>query len=227
MNRRREPEWMDEPDIDASLHAHALGALNRVNRWLAWDWAMCRHVRRLLRKSAGRPAVLDLGAGGGGFLSYVAARLSAAAPIAVDRSPFALARSREWSGGSLACVAADGRRLPFGDREVPVVACSLFLHHFDEADAVAILREAGRVAGRGIIVGDLSRSRLAWWLTWLVTRLVSRSPVFRIDGPRSVRAAYRPVEALSLARRAGLHEARVAWYPFRWILIWQRPEPDP
>ena len=94
------------------------------------------------------------------------------------------------------------------DNSVDVVVYSLFLHHFEVSDDVIILGEAARVARRGIVVDDLSRSRLVWLVTWIVTRPFGRSRIFHVDGPRSVAAAFSKDEMIELARQAGLLDAR-------------------
>ncbi len=227
MNRRRVAELMDHPALEATAHAQALRALNRVNRWVGADrrlWSATRQLGRMERFS-----VLDLGAGGGGFLAYVGKRQPIGRDtllIGLDRSAFALRQARVWFK-AITAVAGDARRIPLADRSVDVLTCSLFLHHFVETDVVRILREAARVARRGIVVSDLSRSRLAWVLTWITTRLTSRSRVFHVDGPRSVCAAFRAGELADFAAQAGLAGARVERrFPFRLMLIWRKPGGD-
>jgi len=45
----------------------------------------------------------------------------------------------------------------------------------------------------------------------------------RFDGPASVRSAYSPTEALALATRAGLDNARVSTrFPARYLLQWKK-----
>lgn len=225
MLRQREPEIMDGP-LDPAAHEHALRSLNRIDRLLRVHQRLARYLREL-----GDPAqmsVVDLGSGGGGFLGHLA-RLPAGERAykrvlaGVDRSHFALTRARAWQGPTVRGIVADARRVPLADASVDVVTCSLFLHHFDGPEVVAILREAARVARRGVVLSDLSRSRTALGLTWLTTRLVSRSPVFHEDGIRSVRAAYRAGELEDLAHEAGLAGARVkAIFPFRLLLAWRK-----
>ena len=226
MIRQRLPELMDAADVDPRAHEHALRALNRVNRLLGVDHRLLREVRRLV--PAGGASVLDLGAGGGGFLSLLAngSPTGGAAPlVGLDRSLYALSRGRNWHRVPIQWVVGDARFIPLADRSVDVVTCSLFLHHFDAEEAIRVLREAARVARRGIVVGDLSRSRLAWGVTWLATHVLSRSHLFHVDGPRSVQAALRADELEELARQAGVTNARIeACFPFRLILTWKKPE---
>lgn len=217
---------MDAPTVDPGAHRAALAALRQTNDRLRVEQRLVRHIEGLL--PTGPATVLDVGAGGGGLPAALQQHASRSRRdrrvIALDRSPFALSVARNgFAPGRAGYVAGDALRLPFPNESIDVVACSLLLHHFDPEDAVRLLREASRVCRVGVVVGDLDRTVSAWMATVLVTRLVSRSHIFHVDGPRSVRAAYRPAEARELAREAGLARAEVrTCFPFRWLLIWRR-----
>ena len=71
-----------------------------------------------------------------------------------------------------------------------------------------------RVARLTPIVGDLVRSRFAFAATWLYASLTTRNRLTRHDAPLSVRRAYEPEEALTLARDAGWRSPRVRREPF-------------
>ena len=217
---------MDGGDITETDHAHALRSLNRLGRLLGTD----RQLSRCLARFGDDPSVLDLGCGGCGFLAHLARRRNSDGRtllIGLDRSRFALKCAIAWHSPTIAWMSADARKIPLADSSIDVVTCSLFLHHFDAEEVVAILREAARVARRGIVFSDLARSPLAWILTWIMTRLLSRSWIVHIDGPRSVRAAYRKNELADLARAAGLKDAAVQpRFPFRLILSWQKMRAD-
>ncbi|HRX84048.1 MAG TPA: methyltransferase domain-containing protein [Phycisphaerae bacterium] len=222
MRRDRQSELMDDPAVEPGAHRRALAALRRVNRWLGVERRLVRAIGRTV--AAPSATILDVGTGGGGLVQCARRHGLSWRVCALDRAPLALHEVRSGAAPDApACVAGDALRLPFADRSVDVVACSLLLHHFDPADAEQLLREAARVCRQAVVIGDLDRTRLAWVLTWLVTRLTSRSHIFHVDGPRSVRAAYRPDEARSLAERAGLSACHVrSDFPFRWILHWRR-----
>jgi SAM-dependent methyltransferase len=134
----------------------------------------------------------------------------------LDRSAqmLAIAQRRTGNDGGLTFVCGEGERLPFGDGAFDVVTCSLALHHFEPAAARALLRELRRVARLTPIVGDLTRSALAFALTWTYARLTTRNRLTRHDAPLSVRRAYAPHEAVELARAAGWRAPRVRREPF-------------
>jgi len=232
MHRRRDPELMDDPNVDQHAHRAALAALRRSNQWLGIDALLVRAVAAVASTNEAR--ILEVGVGSGSLIEALAAdgqrtkeqhRL-----IGLDRSPFAVANAQAHLGQSrptlnraVEFAVGDALQLPFADQSVDIVICSLLLHHFDPDDAVRLLQEAARVARHAVVVCDLDRSAFAWLLTWVVTRLLSRSRLFHVDGPRSVRAAYRPAELLRLAAQAGLGTATVRKvFPFRWTMIWRR-----
>jgi SAM-dependent methyltransferase len=172
--------------------------------------------------------VLDVATGGGDIPRWVFRRCGGAVDlVAADMHPQMLELARRWSGRlPIRFVQCDARRLPFRDRSVDVVLCSLMLHHLTEADSVTALQELGRVTRRRLIVNDLRRSRIAYVLIWLITRF-SRNRLTRYDSPVSVERAFTPVELAALAREAGLDRGgrfRVCRHPYyRMALVY---EPD-
>jgi 2-polyprenyl-3-methyl-5-hydroxy-6-metoxy-1,4-benzoquinol methylase len=102
-----------------------------------------------------------------------------------------------------------------------VLTCSLFLHHLDETNAIALLRRMGNAARGLVLVDDLVRSRWGYFMAVVGCHLLSGSRVVHVDGPISVAGAFTPSEALSLAERAGLRGATLTrHWPQRFLLTW-------
>jgi SAM-dependent methyltransferase len=101
------------------------------------------------------------------------------------------------------------------------VCSSLFLHHLSEEEAVAFLDRL-RGYGARLLIQDLLRTHLGYALAWITVRAVTRSPVVRVDGIRSVLSAYSFQEVEELALRGGLHGARIRrCWPQRFSLAWE------
>ncbi len=115
-------------------------------------------------------------------------------------------------------VVAEG--LPGG---YDLVCSSLFHHHLSREDSVDLLRGMAE-AGHWVLVQDLLRGTLGYILAWTGLRLLSRSEVAHVDGPRSVRAAFTLSEVRAMAAEAGFAGAviRRGW-PERFILRWRGP----
>jgi 2-polyprenyl-3-methyl-5-hydroxy-6-metoxy-1,4-benzoquinol methylase len=228
--RRRHAEWMDEPDIDPRLHRDALRGLERINIASATGSAVWAPVVGLWRRrQAAALTLLDVACGAGDVAIGIARRASReGVKLAVegcDISSTAIAHATAQAQRADADVRFfehDVLNTPL-DRSFDVVVCSLFLHHLDENDAVRLLRTLDAAARSLVIVSDLDRSRLGLGLAWLGTRLLSRSPVVHVDGPRSVRAAFTRAEAAALAARASLTSYRLTTHwPCRWRLVVER-----
>lgn len=225
--RRRTPEVMDQPGLDPVEHGRALRALRRVNLWSGTVGRIAAELRSLARREPGRRwRVLDVASGGGDLavgLALRARRDGVELEIeGCDVSPTALEHARrnavEAGAPSVNFFSHDVLSGPFS-RQYDVVICTLFLHHLDDADAVTTLRRMAEAAERRVVVDDLCRSRLGYGLAWFGVRLLTRSPVVHVDGPRSVEAAFTPSEAAELARQAGWTDVSIrSHWPERFLM---------
>jgi SAM-dependent methyltransferase len=201
---------MDRPvDAPDELEQN-LADIEFTNRWLGGIAPIRRAVRR-----TGARTILDVGSGSGDVPHALVRdgrrRGVELRATCLDRSEqmIAIARRRTRDDAGLMFVAGDGQCLPYGDGAFDVVTCTLALHHFEPPAARALLREMRRVARVTPIVGDLVRSRAAFAATWFWSRATTRNRLTRHDAPLSVRRAYSPHEALTLAREAGWRAPRV------------------
>ena len=222
---------MDSADLAAGEHIRALRALARVNALSLTAWRIWREIRDLAEVGSDdgtRPLrILDVACGGGDVaLALKEQALTAGLPLEVwgcDASSTAVAHAREQArrtGVDVEFIEMDVTReaLPPGFH---LVVSSLFFHHLEDEEARELLLEMARV-GKRVMVQDLIRSAPGYWLAWGTVRLISRSRVAHVDGPRSVQAAFRVSEVRELARRAGLEGARVApCWPQRFVLTWR------
>jgi SAM-dependent methyltransferase len=208
-------ELMDEPVAASAELDGNLADIAFANRWLGGIAPIVREVRR-----SGARTVLDVGSGRGDVAHALVRdgrrrRIDLRATC-LDHSEQMLEIARRRTGGDerLTFVHGSGERLPFDDDAFDVVTCTLALHHFEPPAARALLRELRRVARCTPIVGDLMRSALAYAGTWLYANLTSRNRLTRHDAPLSVRRAYTPAEALTLALDAGWRAPYVRREPF-------------
>jgi 2-polyprenyl-3-methyl-5-hydroxy-6-metoxy-1,4-benzoquinol methylase len=238
VSQSREPELMDDPALAESEHLHALDALGLINVVSRTAAHSARAIVEVLAADGVPPAepvtVVDVACGGGDVTIDLAARLSGGrqhGPVEVvglDISPRAIERSR-------ALAARLGSAATFIARDVltdvwppcDVAVSSLFLHHLDDASAIALLRGLAGAVRKGIVVSDRVRSPLGLALAVLGTTFLSTSRVARVDGPLSVRAARTAAEYRSLCDAAGLRGAsiRQVW-PARVVIAWAKGCPE-
>jgi ubiquinone/menaquinone biosynthesis C-methylase UbiE len=212
-----EEELMDRPGHPASVVVENLADLRRVNAVLggvSLTLAALDDLAGDLRPGAPL-SIVDVGTGGADIprraIAWARGRGWRPTALATD---LGLEIVRAAAGGTLglAFVVADGRRLPLQDGSFDVATCSLLLHHLPPDGVVALLQEMARVSRRGVVVNDIVRWWPGYWGAWLLSRLFSRNPLTRHDGPLSVRKAYTRQEMAALIGQAGLRP--VAWHGY-------------
>jgi SAM-dependent methyltransferase len=232
--RNRQDERMDDPALDRTLHEEALAGLRRINLWSRSAEALWHSIRTYLdRHKLSDFRILDLACGSGDVsLALVGHAISAgyqAKLTGCDKSPIAIATARQQAAKRLAqknndiqFIELDVLRDPLPP-EHEIVMTSLFLHHLDEAPAVRLLERMRDATGDLVLVDDLRRSRLGYWLAWFGSRILSRSPVVHFDAPASVAGAFTTREIQAMAARAGMQKVRITTHwPQRFLLEWKR-----
>ena len=224
--RRRQAELMDQPDLEQAPHDQALRGLARINWWSRSASILWPAIRALSRRLDGAPLrLLDVACGAGDVairLWHKARRAGVLLQIdGCDISPAAVAfasRRAAAAGADVRFFTCDALSQALPD-SYDVVSTSLFLHHLEEEQAVALLRQMSSAARHLVLINDLRRSWRGFMLAWLATRVLTRSPIVHFDGPRSVESAFTAGEALQLGQHAGLGSLTVTHrWPFRFLL---------
>ncbi|MFN5743285.1 MAG: methyltransferase domain-containing protein [Planctomyces sp.] len=231
LQRRRQPELMDSPDLEQSLHDEALAGLRRINRWSRTGAAVWSGISDLTVQSSRQElTILDIACGSGDQVLWLSRRLQQHGVrhrihgVDISATAVAAATQQAAQSGTSAVTfhQCDVLHDPFPLPQYDVVMNSLFLHHLDEPQVVRILQRMAAAARRRIVIDDLRRTRLGYFLAWTGCRLLSRSPIVHFDGPVSVEGAFTDAEMLLLATQAGLHSVRLQrHWPQRFLLTWQ------
>lgn len=229
--RQVEPEIMDDPQLDAAKHDVALRGLARINWFSGSSRILWRPLREMARRLAPQPLrVLDLASGSGDLprrLLHRAKREGVALHMAgCDRSAHAVTVAQRQADAEMLDVKffmldVVNDPLPTG---YDVLMSSLFLHHLETAEAARFLQRMAASARTLVLVNDLRRCIGHYVLAVAATRILSRSPVVHMDGPRSVAAAFTLPEVRQLTHNAGLGPIHLTrHWPYRFLLIWQPP----
>jgi ubiquinone/menaquinone biosynthesis C-methylase UbiE len=209
------PEFIDRPDTAVELLRDELRELEINNRRSGAHRTMIRRIEQFLPAPNVTLRILDLGTGGADIPRAVAtwarSRNVSVSITAVDGNPnvlrFAQESCRDFP--EIRLEHHDMRNLPFAAGSFDLVLCSLALHHFDEPDAIAILRCISRVAARGYIVNDLRRNWISIWTMNILALVFLNKGIIRNDGPQSCRAAFTMDELAVMAHAAGLGNCQI------------------
>ncbi len=219
--RSEEPELLDGSIPDIAELRQNLNDIYRLNHLTGTTNRLVRSVTTLLTGVDAIIQVLDVGTGAADIpIALVRWARKSGREIrvtALDLSSqvVTIAQERVASYPEIELIEGDARRLPFRAGSYHAAICSLTLHHLDEDDAIALLRNLDRVTSRGFVVSDLTRGWVAYWATWLFIHALTGNRLTRYDGPLSVKRAYTIAEMRRLLAEAGIQSVRVS-HEFPW-----------
>ncbi len=228
--RDRQPEIMDQPDLDPARFIGSLAGLRRINRVTGSARILWPDLVEAARsKPYASLKVLDVACGGGDIVVSLSKKAKKAGlPViftGCDVNPLAVEEARRYAKASN--VEAEFYTMNATSEAFPddsdVVMSSFFLHHLPESQAKGFLRRAAASARDRLLVHDLVRTRAGYLLAKVGTVALLCNDVCRIDGPRSVQGAFTCPEAEALSDAAGLDGAVIVpRFPYRYLLRWVR-----
>lgn len=203
--RRRGHEILDNPSSNPALAARSLRDVALANALFGGRRAIVRELRALFAAPVRDTALTLVDVGTGiGDIPAAAQRLAhqrscALTTIGVELD---LHLARAARSRCTRTVAASALSLPFDTGSIDIVTCSQVLHHFEDDDALQLLRECTRIARHIVVIGELRRSWLAVAGLWTTSFLLGFHPVSRHDGVVSILRGFTRDELAALIERA-------------------------
>jgi SAM-dependent methyltransferase len=191
-------ELMDDPDCDPEALARTYARFALVNRVVS-GWRAVYRSRIRPGLSADRTTtLLDIGTGGGDIpLALVrwARRDGLALRVTgIDPDPRAAAYTGALPADpDVEFLAASSADLVAAGRRFDLVTSNHVLHHLDDDAFPAFLADSAALAPR-VLHGDIARGRVAYSVYGPLSRLVARGSFVHVDGLRSIRRSWTPVE---------------------------------
>lgn len=227
--RRRsdEQELMDDLSLTGEELRRNLRELEVINSWLGGYMVVLDALDKLAAKHLAQPLrIADIGCGGGDTLRRIARwarrKKIAVELMGVDANDFTVqyARQRCQAYPEIRIEQHDVFSEAFARQPCDIAVCSLFCHHFTDAQLVRLFGQLHRQARLGVIINDLHRHWLAYYSIKYITRIFPSSPLVRNDAPLSVWRAFKRGELQELAQRAGVQNFELRWrWAFRWQLL--------
>ena len=226
--RSQETEIMDDFALAGETLRRSLDEIARINHWLGGNRITLSGVSRLVSSIQPHKSIRiwDLGCGNGDMLRMLA-RWGRTKGIkldllGIDANADTIAYAEELSEDYpeiryLHTVLPDPE---LENQSTDIVLCTLFLHHFSDEDIAAMLKRFAPSTQVGIVVNDLQRSKLAYFLFSLLTYFHSNKMV-REDGLLSILRGFHRSELQGLAKRLPKWSSSVRWqwaFRYQWIL---------
>ena len=107
----------------------------------------------------------------------------------------------------------------FKKQSYDIVLCTLFLHHFKKEQLISFLQSTIQKARLGIVVNDLHRHKLAYYL-FKIIGLFIKNKMVREDGLISVLRAFKRKELEAISRQIkAKYSVQWKWaFRYLWIL---------
>ena len=226
-NRTDKEELMDDFSIGGDLLRDTLDKLENINRWLGGNLMTVKALKKVLTNHPKEQelTIADIGCGHGDILRDVAkfGRKNGYKMklIGMDANPTAIAYANELSTEfpELSFKTEDIFSEAFKNRKFDVVLATLFLHHFKEAQLVSFLGNTLKQTKIGIVVNDLHRHKLAYYLFMLLSVFIKNNMIIE-DGLTSVLRGFKRNELVHISNKLKV-KPQISWkwaFRFQWIL---------
>ena len=226
-NRTDKEELMDDFSIGGDLLRDTLDKLENINRWLGGNLMTVKALKKVLKNHPKEQelTIADIGCGHGDILRDVAkfGRKNGYKMklIGMDANPTAIAYANELSTEfpELSFKTEDIFSEAFKNRKFDVVLATLFLHHFKEAQLTSFLGNTLKQTKIGIVVNDLHRHKLAYYLFMLLSVFIKNNMIIE-DGLTSVLRGFKRNELAHISKKLKV-KPQIYWkwaFRFQWIL---------
>jgi hypothetical protein len=225
-NRSSDREIMDDFTMKGVLFRDTLDKLEIINRLLGGNKVTINGLKELLKNQSKNKiiTIVDLGCGHGDILRDIAKfgrrnnytfRL-----IGIDANIAAIAYAKELSSeySELSFKAIDVFSEDFKKQSYDIVLCTLFLHHFKNNELISFLKTTIEKATIGVVVNDLHRHKLAYYLFKLIGFFV-KNKMIREDGLTSILRAFKKKDLENISKQIKVYFS-IQWkWAFRYLWI--------
>lgn len=226
--RTEEEEIMDDFTINGKLLHDTLDTLATINTWLGGNGVTIDGIKIILKDQLKGEVftIIDLGCGGGDILRAVAAfgqkegynfRL-----IGIDANKNAVDYAAQLSADfeNITFKHIDIFSDEFRELKYDIVISTLFLHHFKEDDLMELLKVLISKANLGIVINDLQRHKISYYLFKLITVPVKNKMIIQ-DGLTSVLRGFKRKELEALSKQLKVsYQLKWKWaFRYQWIII--------
>ncbi len=226
-HRTDKEEIMDDFSIGGDLLRDTLDKLENINRWLGGNKVTLKGLKSILKNHSKDQeiTIIDIGCGHGDILRDIAKfgrrnnykfKL-----IGIDANPTAIEYANQLSNNyeELSFKTEDIFSEEFKKRKVDVIVATLFLHHFKEEQLTSFLKESIKQTKLGIVVNDLHRHKLAYYLFLLLSIFITNKMIIE-DGLTSVLRGFKRVDLEKISKKLN-KKSEISWkwaFRFLWII---------
>ena len=225
--RSSEMEIMDDFTMEGVLFRDTLDKLEIINRFLGGNSVTINGLKKLIKNHPKNKTItiVDLGCGNGDILRDISKfgrkNNYSFKLVGIDANLAAIEYAKELSKeySELSFKTIDVLSEDFKKQSYDVVLCTLFLHHFKNEELISFLKTTTDKATIGVVVNDLHRHKLAYYLFKFIGFFIKNKMV-RQDGLTSVLRAFKRKDLENIAKEIKVHFS-IQWkwvFRYLWIL---------
>lgn len=219
-------------DLGPNYYSHeeyqqCMQKMFRVNQLLGIFHSTVRFLKNFPKANS----LLDIGCGNGLFLlnlsKYFPAMKFQGSDIGAEAIHLAQQSlkifAKENPRISISFKLQEQKQILLPENSVDIILATLVCHHLDDEELIEFLREAYLSARTVIIIHDLHRHFLAYWVYGLISPILFRNRLLTHDGLISIKRGFTRKEWINLLKKAGIQNYRINWgFPFRWkVILWK------
>jgi ubiquinone/menaquinone biosynthesis C-methylase UbiE len=222
-------EAMDNPLLAAADLSPVFRDLNRTNRLLRGQRITLKAVEKVMRKKPTAPVtIVDMGCGDGDLLRRLARQYRNAkrkvSLLGIDNSfaTLEVARNNSTAYPEIMYLKQDILDMDYEAYPCDLLLCTLTLHHFSNADITTLLQGFCRMAPMAIIINDLQRNKLAYYLFQVFSLIFIKTKIAKQDGLISIRSGFVKSDLQRLGNAVPDYYHRIRWrWAFRYLWVMQ------
>ncbi len=228
--RSKKREILDDFHLRGSELKENFDDLDRVNRLLGGNHITLKGIEKILNSAcfAQPVSIMDVGCGNGSMLREVAKmgkikgiKLNL---LGVDANQHVIDIAKEQSRDypDIVYEVKDVTSHDFQSKKVDIVLCTLTLHHFNDQEIKNLMIIFSKVSQMGIVINDLHRSIIAYYLFEIFSRIFLKSDIARKDGLTSVLRSFKKKDLQRFGRNLPVRKQFISWewaFRYQWILL--------
>lgn len=224
--RSSKKEMMDDFTHGREIIRDTLDKLETINRLLGGNSVTINGLEKLLGGESKKEkiTIIDLGCGHGDILRDVAKfgrkKKYTFELIGIDANQAAIEYAKDLSKEypELTFETMDVFSEDFKLKSYDVVLCTLFLHHLKNKELLSLLKSIIHKAKKGVVINDLHRHRLAYYLFKFIGLFIKNKMVVQ-DGLISILKSFKRRELETISRQMQVNFS-IQWkWAFRYLWI--------
>ncbi|MGB5275422.1 MAG: methyltransferase domain-containing protein [Flavobacteriaceae bacterium] len=232
-SRSTEREIMDDFQGDGATLESVLNDISRVNRILGGNRITINAVARLMEAHPQQKyTIIDVGCADGAMLkeiaNYCRSQKIPVDLIGIDLNVDALylAKKALVDYPEIRFLQQDVLQLEKFHLNCDILTTTLMIHHFTDSQLTVLLKQFTQLAHIGVVINDLHRSRMAFYLFELFSLVFLKTETARIDGLISIRKGFKKKDFVRFSEQLSDFHHSIGWkWAFRYLWIMQAQSP--